>query len=274
MASITINSSSAVIPAHPTPTGTLSLSESDQIKPWTHSPTFYVYKSPAAAATVDVDVDSLKHSLSQILVPYYPLAGRLRWIGGGRLELDCCAAGVQLIEASSDGTLDDYGDFAPTDAVRQLSPKVDYKTPIEELPVMLVQVTRFRCGGVVVGFCNSHTLVDGVAAITFINSWASIARGEKTVESIVQPFHDRRVLQPEKPFRPPRFDHHEYNKPPLLLGNSDAKVKVYDHSHFCHGQNYLLKIPQSNLYLWLNYYLKRYKIVMWGCVKYVNIQKI
>ncbi|KAG6603433.1 Spermidine hydroxycinnamoyl transferase, partial [Cucurbita argyrosperma subsp. sororia] len=178
MASLTIHSSTTVFPAHPTPIATLSFSESDQIKPWTHSPTVYVYRSPAV--TTSAVVESLRNSLSQMLVPYYPLAGRLHWIGGGRLELHCCSAGAQLIEASSTATLDDYGDFSPTDALRELAPKVDYSTPIEELP-------------------------------------------EKTVESIVLPFHDRSVLQPQKPLRPPRFDHREYDNPAFLLGCSDAK---------------------------------------------------
>ncbi|XP_022949717.1 spermidine hydroxycinnamoyl transferase-like [Cucurbita moschata] len=221
MASLTIHSSTTVFPAHPTPIATLSFSESDQIKPWTHSPTVYVYRSPTV--TTSAVVESLRNSLSQMLVPYYPLAGRLHWIGGGRLELHCCSAGAQLIEASSTATLDDYGDFSPTDALRELAPKVDYSTPIEELPVFLIQVTRFSCGGIVIGTGLSHILVDGVSAITFINSWASIARKDKTVESIVQPFHDRSVLQPQKPLRPPRFDHREYDNPPFLLGCSDAK---------------------------------------------------
>ncbi|KAG6595496.1 Spermidine hydroxycinnamoyl transferase, partial [Cucurbita argyrosperma subsp. sororia] len=101
MASITIHSSSTIVPSHPTPTGILSFSDCDQYKPWTHIPTVYVYKSPAAKVA---DVESLKTSLSQILVPYYPLTGRLHWIAGGRLELDCCAAGVLFVEASSDAS--------------------------------------------------------------------------------------------------------------------------------------------------------------------------
>ena len=55
--------------------------------------------------------------------------------------------GVQLLEAYSEAELDELGDFAPTDAVRDLVPKVDYTTPIEEWPLLLVQVARFRCGG-------------------------------------------------------------------------------------------------------------------------------
>ena len=225
MASITIHSSSTVVPSHPTPTGAFSVSECDQYRAWTHLPSVYVYKSPAAEV---VAVESLKTSLSQILVPYYPLAGRLHWLPGGRLELDCCAAGTLFVEASTDAKLEDYGDFAPSDAVRELVPSVDYNSPIEELPLLLFQVTRFSCGGVVIGVANCHTVVDGASAITFINSWASMARGEKTVETILQPLHDRKFLMPEKPLRPPRFDHVEFTKPPpVILGTSNPEVRFF-----------------------------------------------
>ncbi|XP_022925232.1 spermidine hydroxycinnamoyl transferase-like [Cucurbita moschata] len=224
MASITIHSSSTVIPSHPTPTGAFSVSECDQYRAWTHLPSVYVYKSPAAEVII---VESLKTSLSQILVPFYPLAGRLHWLPGGRLELDCCAAGALFVEASTNAKLEDYGDFAPSDAVRELVPSVDYNSPIEELPLLLFQVTRFSCGGVVIGVANCHTVVDGASAVTFINSWASMARGEKTVETILQPLHDRKFLMPEKPLRPPRFDHVEFTKPPpLILGSSNTEEEA------------------------------------------------
>ncbi|CAL0329518.1 unnamed protein product [Lupinus luteus] len=57
---------------------------------------------------------------------------------------------------------------------------VDYTQPIEELPLMLVQLTRFYDidQGVAIGVSISHPLTDGFGAIRFINSWARMARGE------------------------------------------------------------------------------------------------
>lgn len=147
-------------------------------------------------------------------------------IAGGRLELDCCAAGARFIEASSAAKLDDYSEFTPSDVVRKLAPDVDYNSPIEDIPMFLVQVTRFSCGGLVISLNISHTLVDGVSAITFINSWASMARGEKTTKSILQPLHDKNVLQPQKSFRSRRFHHSEYDVLPLLIGYSNSEVSL------------------------------------------------
>jgi BAHD acyltransferase len=47
-------------------------------------------------------VESLKKSLSEALVHFYPLAGRLCLDEDGILKVDCNDAGVDFIEASSD----------------------------------------------------------------------------------------------------------------------------------------------------------------------------
>ena len=164
----------------------------------------------------------MKNFLSHALIHFCPLAGRLHWIEGARLELDCNAMGVQLLEAYSEAELDELGDFAPTNAVRDLVPKVDYTTPIEEWPLLLVQVTRFRCGGLCVGVAISHTRLDGRSATHFINSWAKSCQGYN-LEDVDMPFLDRTVLRSSEPVRTPRFDHIEYTtKPPVLFGRTDA----------------------------------------------------
>ena len=61
---------------------------------------------------------TLRHSLSGALVIFYPLAGRLHWIGGGRLELDCNAVVALLIAVESEAKIDDFGDFRPTQEIR------------------------------------------------------------------------------------------------------------------------------------------------------------
>ena len=142
-----IRSISIVFPSKPTPSGLLQLPETDQVAQWTHAPLIYIYRTESNNNTIPFSFEVMKNSLSRALIHFYPLAGRLHWIEGGRLELDCNAMGVQLLEAYSEAELDELGDFAPTDAVRDLVPKVDYTTPIEEWPLLLVQVARFRCGG-------------------------------------------------------------------------------------------------------------------------------
>ncbi|KAB1223372.1 Heat shock cognate 70 kDa protein 2 [Morella rubra] len=131
---------------------------------------------------------------------------------------------AQLFEAYSDAELEELGDFAPTDVVENLVPKIDYSTPIEKWPLLLVQLTRFRCGGVCVGTAISHTVSDGIGCVNFLNSWAKLARGDDLRDDEM-PFHDRTVLRSHEPLRPPRFDHIEFTKPPLIIGCSDAKAE-------------------------------------------------
>ena len=40
-----------------------------------------------------------------------------------------------------------------------------------------IQVNVFKCGGIAIGVCISHKILDGVALSTFLKSWATIARG-------------------------------------------------------------------------------------------------
>ncbi|XP_057430173.1 hydroxycinnamoyl-CoA:piscidic acid hydroxycinnamoyltransferase-like [Lotus japonicus] len=217
--STTIKASYTVIPAEASPNTPLWLSPSDQVARWSHTSTIYVYKeTPNHHA-----IDTMRDSLSKILVHYYPLAGRLSWIEGHRLQLNCNGKGVVLIEAESTKTLSSYGDFAPSDTVKMdLTPTVDYTQPIEDLPLLLVQLTRFKGTkqGLVIGMAFNHVLGDGLAAIRFINSWAKLCKGDVALDhSEMFPFLDRTVLNSSTR---PCFDHPELKPLPLLLGSTNT----------------------------------------------------
>ncbi|CAB4268143.1 unnamed protein product [Prunus armeniaca] len=217
--------SSLLKPAEETWQGCLTLSEFDQVGSITHISTIYFYRPDQNWVTQPETIANiLKDSLRRTLVPFYPLAGRLRWIEGRRLELDCNGMGVQFIEAESDSKLDDFDDLYPSPVYHSLFPAVDYNLPIHELPILLVQLTRFKCGGVCLSFKISHAVVDGHSASRFYLEWARVARGQPIA---VMPFHDRNAFQARHP--PAQslvFEHTELNQPPILLGQSnDIEVK-------------------------------------------------
>ncbi|OVA06562.1 Transferase [Macleaya cordata] len=223
MASLSIKCSYTVKPAEPTPVCLGQwISELDLVQPLSHAPTVYFYSS--VPDSIDSPLETLKNSLSQSLVHFYPLAGRLHHIHGGRLELDCNAMGAQIFEAYSESTIKDFGDFCPSPELRNLVPHVDYTTPIHELPLLLVQFTKFKCGVLSIGVAISHTMVDGLAALHFISCWAKIARGEK-LDDADRPFLDRTVLRMDDDDHDHnlRVAHVEYDRPPLLIGRSDDK---------------------------------------------------
>ncbi|XP_016465713.1 spermidine hydroxycinnamoyl transferase-like [Nicotiana tabacum] len=211
-----------VKPAEATWNGTVSLSECDQTFAVTHVPTIYYYRfCHDCLPSTDNIIKTLRTSLSKALVHFYPLSGRLRWIAGSRLELDCNASGIVLMEAETEAKLDDLGDFSPSPDLNSLFPRVDYTIPIDELPLLFVQLTKFQCGGIALSFAISHAVVDGQSALYFLTEWASLARGEPLGN---EPFHDRKFLRAgEPPIAYPTFEHLQFNPPPLLLGQSSSE---------------------------------------------------
>ncbi|KAK4479457.1 hypothetical protein RD792_014971 [Penstemon davidsonii] len=215
---VTIKATHIVRPAEPTPEKIMYLNACDQIKDITHTPTIYFYNHSSKLESQNI-ISTLQDSLSKALVLFYPLAGRLSWAeeGGSRVELHCNGKGVPIFEAESDSTVEDFGNFTPTPSIQALIPSVDYTTPIDEIPMVIVQLTRFRCGGVGIGLGISHVMADGPSALHFVDEWAKFARG---VGPFVAPFLDRSVLDAEKD-SDYKFDPSVLRPPPTLIGQED-----------------------------------------------------
>ncbi|XP_022548144.1 spermidine hydroxycinnamoyl transferase-like isoform X2 [Brassica napus] len=222
MAPIIIRNTYTVVPAEPTWTGRFPLAEWDQVGTITHVPTIYFYDKPPDSFQGNV-VETLKNSLSRALFHFYPLAGRLRWLPQDRLELDCNAAGVTLIEAESEAELIDFNNFLGAAEFEKLVPQVNYKSPIETIPLFLAQVTKFKCGRISLSVKVSHAVVDGQSALHFLSEWGRIARGEP-LETV--PFLDRKVLWAGEQLPPfatsPQYEGKEFEEPPLLIGETDC----------------------------------------------------
>ncbi|XP_057429024.1 hydroxycinnamoyl-CoA:piscidic acid hydroxycinnamoyltransferase-like [Lotus japonicus] len=219
---VTITASHTVLPNQSTPHCHLWLSDVDQMMCHHYTHYLYIYK-----AKHDQNfIEKMKNSLSKILVHYYPVAGRLRFTENDRAEINCNAKGVILQEAETTKTMADFGDFSPPHSTSQLIPTIDFTQPNEELPLVLVQVTRFNGGddGLAIGVAWVHSLSDGLGATRFIGSWAKIVRGD-TLEPHELPFLDRTVFKFSHPPLAPRFEHNELKPLPLILGSSDCSVE-------------------------------------------------
>jgi len=162
------------------------------------------------------DANILMDSLSKALVPFYPMAGRLTQDKNGRVEIDCNGEGVLFIEAeTTQYSLADFGDFKPTMELRKLViPSCDYSKGLSSFPLLMVQLTRFKCGGVTLGFAGHHHVADGLGHVHFINEWARLARG---LDLELMPFHERAPhLAPRDPPQV-KFQHLEFNPPASSL---------------------------------------------------------
>ncbi|KAL8487339.1 hypothetical protein ACS0TY_023858 [Phlomoides rotata] len=216
---IKVKFSTMVKPMTEKPCTTLWISNIDALLPENyHTLTHYFYRSTGAVDFFDPAV--LKAALSQALVEFYPVAGRLKK-DKDRVEINCNGHGALFVEAESDSTLNDLGDFGPKTEIT-LIPKVDYSQGISTFPLLLVQVTRFKCGGVCLGIAMEHQLVDGISSIHFINTWSDIARG---LDIAMPPYVDRRVLSAREPPQP-EFSHVEYHPPPPLKALQDHNSKI------------------------------------------------
>ncbi|XP_039122154.1 acyl transferase 9-like [Dioscorea cayenensis subsp. rotundata] len=173
--SVKKSSETLIVPGEPTPAGKLSLSWIDRYP--SHRgmvDTLHVFEHGHNTTPVII-----KKALSQALVLYYPLAGRLVKSDSGELEVDCTGDGVLFIEAFANCTLED---------VRYLElPLMISKDEILPFPLsenvkaigalVMMQVTKFECGGYVIGLRFNHTVADGIGAAQFITAVGELARG-------------------------------------------------------------------------------------------------
>lgn len=128
-----------VRPAQETPKRNLWNSNVDLVVPSMHTPSVYFYRPNGSSSFFDAKV--MKEALSRVLVPFYPMAGRLRRDEDGRIEINCNGEGVLFVEAETGSVVEDFGDFAPSLELRQLIPAVDYSSGISSYPLLVLQVS-------------------------------------------------------------------------------------------------------------------------------------
>ncbi|BAT79372.1 Omega-hydroxypalmitate O-feruloyl transferase [Vigna angularis] len=150
----------------------------------------------------------IKDSLSKILVPYYPMAGTLSISSEGKLIVHNPGEGALFVEAEANCDIEEIGDLTKPDP--HTLGKLVYNVPgarnILEMPLMTVQVTKFRCGGFTLGLCMNHCMKDGLCAMEFVNAWSETARG---LDLKIPPFLDRTIIKARDPPKV-EFKHNEF----------------------------------------------------------------
>ncbi|KAG6783589.1 hypothetical protein POTOM_009245 [Populus tomentosa] len=182
---VQIISKQNVRPSSPTPPHlrNFKLSLLDQLIPVPYAPLllYYPMNDNSGASNLDVPkrLGVLKKSLSETLTHFYPLAGKIK----DELSIDCNDEGAYYVEAQVNCHLSEF--------LRQPDLLLGHQFfPCELLPkavthVANFQVNVFECGGVAIGICISHRILDGAALSTFLKAWSATARGSK--EAIIYP---------------------------------------------------------------------------------------
>ncbi|CAL5094057.1 unnamed protein product [Urochloa decumbens] len=202
-----------VTPAASTPHETKPLSDHDTLR--FHVPTAFFYRGgrrlhdPAAV---------IRRALGEALVPYHPLAGRLREVEARKLVVDCTGEGVLFVEADADVRLAELEAAAgrlapPIPCMDQLLFDVEGSSGILNCPMLLIQVTRLLCGGYVFALRVNHAICDATGIGQFISAVTELARGLPS--PTVTPAWSRELLEARNPPRP-SFAHREYDAAPPL----------------------------------------------------------
>lgn len=136
-----VNTKESIIvrPSQEMPKQPLWLSNMDLLHPRFYLPTVYLYKPNGSSNFFEATV--LKEALGRVLVPFYPVAGRLARDENGRIEINCNGEGVLFVVADTDSTTEELGEFMPSMELRQLIPTVDSNLEdISPNPLLLLQV--------------------------------------------------------------------------------------------------------------------------------------
>ncbi|XP_047318845.1 stemmadenine O-acetyltransferase-like [Impatiens glandulifera] len=183
---VVVKSSEAIKPSSPTPSHLRRHYRSfiDQTNPKTFMPTIYYYPPPPPndmnndpIAANAGRIDLLKRSLADVLTSFYPFAGRAI----DPSFIDCDDSGVVFTESVvMDRCITDVIAEKNAQQLNRLLPFSMEITGVHEDERLLgVQANIFKCGGLALGVSWSHNICDAFCLVNFINSWASLARGEE-----------------------------------------------------------------------------------------------
>ncbi|XP_018821694.1 taxadien-5-alpha-ol O-acetyltransferase [Juglans regia] len=224
--SVHVKEAVMIIPCEPTPARVLTLSAIDSQLFLRFTIEYLLVYRPARPG-LDHDVHlataRLKAALAQALVPYYPLAGRVRAKpDGSSLEVVCRAQGALFIEAISDRyTISDF-ERAPK-SVNQWRKLLSLHVAdvLKGAPPLVVQLTWLKDGAATVGVGINHCLCDGIGSAEFLNSFAELASEKRGLAELKpMPVWQRHLLDP-LPVRSPHdisVTHLEFTRVPDLCG--------------------------------------------------------
>ncbi|KAI5661358.1 hypothetical protein M9H77_20681 [Catharanthus roseus] len=163
-------------PSSPTPEHLryYKLSLFDQLAPPSFIRIFLCYTSSSDDLEKSQTFNRLKKSLSDTLTKFYPFAGRILEDG---LSIDCSDQGIEYFEGEASKGLDEFlHDGLKVEILDEFVPKDLSGFDLTDRPLVSVQISMFRCGGISIGLSVSHKISDTSTLIQFMNGWASTSK--------------------------------------------------------------------------------------------------
>ncbi|XP_017257126.1 coniferyl alcohol acyltransferase [Daucus carota subsp. sativus] len=148
----------------------------------------------AGSMNNEVMISMVKRGLSQVLVPFYSLAGEVVLNNEGEPEILCNNHGVDFVQAIADMDLQCL-DLHKLDV--SVYPCL---FPVRKRGVLSVQVTEMRCGALVICCSFDHRVADPHSVSIFLVAWAYMTRskhcGDDKIASVSSPDYLRSLLHP------------------------------------------------------------------------------
>ncbi|XP_012845652.1 PREDICTED: protein ECERIFERUM 1-like [Erythranthe guttata] len=172
---VKVESILSVVSSNPTRPGKVhKLSLLDQsMGPHTIHIVFYYGSNPFSDGPMSSDLENFRVSLSDVLDEYPVVTGRLtRGPDGGGWQVKCNDAGVRVLQARVDATVDEWLRSADVDEERDLTVWEDMPLDPSFWSPFRIQVNNFKCGGLAIGLSCTHMHADITSATLLIKSWA------------------------------------------------------------------------------------------------------
>ncbi|XP_019174431.1 PREDICTED: protein ECERIFERUM 1 [Ipomoea nil] len=202
---------SSVVPATITGEGrVLNLTNADLAMKLHYLRGVYLFRSEAVDG---LNTGDLKSPMFRMLEDFYPAAGRIRTSPeDGRPFVKCNDSGVRIVEAKCSKTIDEWLDMSDQSEYDHLLHHDQVLGPdLGFSPLVFIQITWFKCGGLSIGISWAHVLGDAFSLSDFLNKYGPAMAG-------------RRDLPPKHPHMP-TADNHNSPKPrtqklfPFSLGS-------------------------------------------------------
>lgn len=173
-------------PASPTPLHLkrYNLSSMDQRAPQAYMPIVFYYPNRMPNSLQDITDKSrrLRSTLSEILVYYYPFAGRLN----SRTYVDCNDEGVEFHQVNIKCGLSEILKKPEDEALELVFPAgMVWGNLNNGSSLLVIRLTTFKCGGISIAVCLSHKLVDACSFSTFMTSWTTKMRSNSSSEDVL-----------------------------------------------------------------------------------------
>ncbi|XP_077247946.1 hydroxycinnamoyltransferase 1-like [Tasmannia lanceolata] len=179
---VTVHGLSTAVSATPVRPGkTYPLSVLDHAMGTHHLRLVVYYRTGPSDPTSPIKWEKLKESLSEVLSYYPAITGRVRRDEDGNWEVKCTDAGVRVLEATVQGSLDEWLRSAHASEEKDLT----YWEEMPEDPYIwspfYIQINEFEEGGIAIGLTCAHMYADPTCATLLIKAWSDVHRNTSIV---------------------------------------------------------------------------------------------